>query len=182
MQPKILASKFHLHRSLQSHHTVNSRNHSAKTQLMLTSNETFLTYIPTSLLNEVLLLVKIQVISSDARILTLKLIGSAFLDVDHIDIMILSWLLQAYFGTHKYPPDAILDVEMLLNATHSGSTKLYTSTFLLQCYVNLCLTFPNLTSHKYTLTPIVNILHQYAHAANLHGVDTQNKDVSLNFS
>ena len=183
MQHKILAPNLHLHRcilaTLQRLHTVNNGNNSAEPQPTLTSNEMFSTYIPTSLLNEVLLLMKIPTISSDARTLTLESIESAFLDVDHTNITTLSWLSQAYFGIHKHSPDAILDVvEVLLNTTHSRSTEVYTSTFLLQRYVNLCLTFPNSTPHKYTLTPIVNVLHQHAHAANLHGVDTQNKDVS----
>ena len=109
-----------------------------------------------------------------SHLILFQQIEFAFLDVDHIDITTLSWLSQAYFGIHKHSPDAILDVvEVLLNTTHSRFTKVNTSTFLLQHYVNLCLTFPNSTPHKYTLTPIVNVLHQYAHAANLHGGETQ---------
>ena len=122
MQHEISAPNFHLCRhilaSFQSLHTINSGNHSAEPQLTLTSNEMFSTYIPTSLLNGVLLLMKSPTIPLDARTLTLKSIKSAFLDVDHINITTLSWLLQAYFGTHKHSPDAILDVvEVLLNTT-----------------------------------------------------------------
>ena len=105
MQHKISVTISHLHELiLVSLHSVNSQNHSTEPYVppMLTSNEMFSTYIPTSLLNEVLLLMKIPTISSDAaRTLMLKKIESAFLDVNHINVTTLSWLLWAYFRAHK---------------------------------------------------------------------------------
>ena len=184
MQYKILGPIFHLCEhilaSLQSSHTVNSQKHSTKpyVQPTFTLNEMFSTCIPTSLLNKVLLFIKIPTISLDAGTLTLKSIGSAFLDVNHIDIATLLWLSQTYFRTNEQSPDAILNViKVILNKVHSGSTRVYTSTSLLQCYVDLCLTFPNSIPHKFTLTPIVNVLHQDTHAASLCGMDTHNKNV-----
>ena len=105
MQHKISAPNFHLHRhilaSLQSLHTVNSGSRSAEPQLTLTSNEMFSTYIPTSLLNGILLLMKNPTIPLDARTLTLKSIKSAFLDVDHINITTLSWHILEPTNTHQ---------------------------------------------------------------------------------
>lgn len=166
--------------------TANNTNRSGQDTKPLApdSNETFSTFIPTSLLNDQLLLKKPTPSSNSmgAGTVTIESIASMLLDVNHVDVTNLSWLSQDYFRTHEFSSEAILNVaEALLNSVHSASVSQRggpSSTELLQRYVNLCLTFPQSISQRFTLTPIVNVLSQYAEAAHLYSVDTNNKEVS----
>lgn len=150
------------------------------TQPALPSYEKFSMCIPASLLNEALLLKESPSISSVAGAPTLKLIKSAFLDLDHVDITRLSSLSQTYLRAREPSSNAAIDlIEVLLNsAAFPRRTEAFSSTVLLQRYVDLCLTFPRSIHQALTLTPIINVLRRYADAARVHGVGLNDQDVS----